>query len=120
MSLEINERRVDDIVVLALSGRLTLGPGCDALNNQVEQLVRAGSRAILLQCEKLSLVDSQGIKVLVLATSRLREQGGALKLCGLSARVRDVLKVTRLLEVLETFPNEVEALASFKPAPGTA
>ncbi|MFQ5817079.1 MAG: STAS domain-containing protein [Terriglobia bacterium] len=120
MSLGVSERRMDDVVVLELSGRLTLGPDCAALDQRVEELGTAGTRAVLLHCEKLSAIDSQGIKLLVQATSRLREQGGRLTLCALPARVREVLQITRLLEVLETFPSEAEALASFKPARGAA
>lgn len=120
MSLGITERRVEEVVVLELTGRLTLGPGCDALNQRLHDVVNAGSRAILLHCGGLSGIDSQGLRALVRAVTQLQEQGGALKLCALPARVQEVLRVTRLLGVLETFPGEAEALASFKPAPGTA
>lgn len=119
MSLGISERRVDEVVVLELSGRLTLGPGCDALDKRLEELLRAGSRAILLHCASLRVIDSQGIKALVRGATRQQEQGGRLKLCALTARVHEVLQITRLLQVFETFPSEAEALASFKPAAGT-
>lgn len=118
MSLAITERRVGGVAVLDLNGRLTLGPGCDALEKALQDLLGAGTRAILLNCGSVSVIDSQGIKTLVRATTKLREQGGALKLCAMTPRVREVLQITRLLEVFESFPNEAEALASFPPGPG--
>lgn len=119
MSLGINQRRVEEVVVVELVGRLTLGPACDTLDQSLEDLLRAGRRSILLHCGGLSMVDSQGLKTLVRASARVQEQGGQLKLCAIPARVQEVLEITRLLQVLETFPSEAAALASFKPA-GTA
>lgn len=119
MSLGITERRVRDVVVLELNGRLTLGAGCEALDKHVEELVTAGRRSILLHCGSVSMIDSQGLKVIVRTTSRLRELGGHLKLCATPPRVHEVFQVTRLVTVLETYPTEAEALASFAP-PGPA
>ncbi|MFQ5926189.1 MAG: STAS domain-containing protein [Terriglobia bacterium] len=119
MTLEMSERRVDEVVVLELSGRLTLGPDCDSFDKRVQELMRGGNRAILLQCEKLSGIDSQGIKCLVRAAERVREQGGRLKFCAISRRVREVLQITHVWEVLEIFPGEAEALTSFQSARDT-
>lgn len=120
MSLGITERRVEPVVVLELNGRLTLGPSCEELDRRLQELVNAGSRAIVLHCGGLSALDSQGIKVLVSGATRLQEVGGRLKLCILPRRVQEVLQMTHLLKVLETFASEAEAVASFKPATGSA
>jgi len=120
MSLGIAERRVGGVVVLELRGRLTLGPGCEALDKQLQDLITAGNRAVLLHCAGLSVIDSQGIKALVRGATRLQEQGGKLKLCTVPARVHEVLEITRLIKVIETFPGEAEAIASFPPTTGSA
>lgn len=113
MSLELKERQVGPVTVLELVGRLTMGEAGEALEAKLESLIAAGRLALLLDCSKVIAIDSQGIKAIIRAVTSIEQRGGKLKLLSLSPRVREVLKITRLLTVLETFDTEAAAIASF-------
>lgn len=115
MSLELKERQVGRVTLLELVGRLTMGEAGEALEAKVESLIAAGRLALLLDCSKVIAIDSQGIKAIIRAVTSVEQRGGKLKLLSLSPRVREVLKITRLLTVLETFDTEAAAIASFSP-----
>jgi len=113
MSLEITERRAGSVIVLELAGRLTMGEGVEVMDERVQSVVSAGCLSLLLDCSKVTFIDSQGIHVLVRGVNSLEKQGGKLKLLKISPRVRHVLEVTRLLNVIESFDDEEEALRTF-------
>lgn len=112
MSVEVKKRHAGSITVLELSGRLTMG-GSDALDETLQSLIADGHLALLLDCNQVSAIDSQGIKALVRGAVSIEQRGGKLKLLKPAPRVRKVLEITRLLTVIETFDDEVAALESF-------
>ncbi len=112
MNLIINARESKNVTVLELKGKLALG-AVEALNEKVKSLIDSGHRALLLDCSQVSSIDSQGIRVLVRGVVSLQQKGGKLKLLRISPFVREVLGITRLLDVIETFDDEAAALQSF-------
>lgn len=106
-------RRAGPVVVLELAGRLTMGEGSDELEQLLQRLIANGERALLLDCAGVSVIDSQGIKALIRGVTTIEKQGGKLKLLKPSPRVHDVLDLTRLLTILESFEDEETALRSF-------
>lgn len=113
MSWGLNERKAGAVTVLELTGRLTLGEGSDPLDEKLQRLIAAGCRAVLLDCRRVSAIDSRGIKALVRALTSMQRSGGQLKLLQPGTRVREVLEMTRLHTVIETFDDEPQALESF-------
>lgn len=114
MAFSLKERRrAGPVVVLELAGRLTLGQASEELEQMLQRLMAQGERALLLDCAGLAVIDSQGIKALVRSLTSMERQGGKLKLLNLTARVHEVLDLTRLLTVLESFDDEETALRSF-------
>jgi len=116
MSWNVTERRVNSVTILELDGRLTMGAGSEALNQKLKSLIAEGHRALLLNCSQVSAIDSQGIQALVLGVRLAKNNGGQLKLLKPSSRLRESLKVTRLLPLFESFDDEEKALRSFTEA----
>lgn len=111
--MTIQERQVGAVTVLKLSGRITMGAGSEALDEKLKELVENGRQALLLECSDIVRIDTQGIQAIVRGFTALKERGGHLKLLKLPARMREVLRVTRLIEHIESFDDEEEAIKSF-------
>jgi anti-sigma B factor antagonist len=120
MPLEISIRQSGDVTIVDLQGRATIGANTDLLNRQLRKLAAGGVHKLLVNLAGLTMMDSSGIATIAGTYVSLIRQGGRLKLLRPSGRVREVLTVMRLLDSIPTFEDEVEALASFRPASQSA
>jgi anti-sigma B factor antagonist len=114
MSMLLKTRRLDDVVILDLSGRITMGEGTVMLRDTLQKLLTDGDRKFLVNLEAVDYIDSSGLGELVTAFTTVRNQQGQLKLLKLTRRVRDLLQITKLLTVFESFDSETEALKSMR------
>src|SRR5271154_4009746 len=108
MSIKLNTRQVGDVTVLDLAGRITLGEGSSTLRDSLKGLIAKGDKKILLNLGEVSYIDSSGIGELVSGFTTVTNQSGQLKLLGLNKRVKDLLQVTKLYTVFDTFEDEAE------------
>lgn len=115
MGTVVKECRTGSVTILELSGRLHVGAAAEELDERLQKLITDGRTALLLDCGQVSAIDSQGIKTLVRGVISAQKRGGKLKLLKLTPRVREVLNITRLLTVIESFDDEETALRSFLP-----
>lgn len=113
MQLEIMQRKVGNIVILDLVGKITIGDGSNLLRDQVNDLLEKNEREIILNFADTTYIDSSGIGELISRHTTTKNQGGHLKLLKLPKKIRDLLTVTRLLHIFETFEDEQEAITSF-------
>ena len=111
--MHITERSVGDVMVLDIKGKITLGEGDEQLKDKVNSLVNQGQRKMVLNLAEVPYLDSAGLGEVVRAYTTVSRQGGALKLLGLTKRITDLLSITKLLTVFETFDSENEAVKSF-------
>ena len=111
--MQIEERNVGDVVVLDLKGKVTLGQGDELLKDKVNSLVNQGHRKIILNLADVPYVDSAGLGEIVRTYTTVSKNGGSLKLLNLTKRITDLLAITKLLTVFETFDAESEAVRSF-------
>jgi anti-sigma B factor antagonist len=111
--MKINVRNVGNVAVVDLSGKITIGEGDILLRDKIHELLESGKKNLLLNMEKVSYMDSAGIGELVACYKRAREKSGTVKLLKASGKVADLLQLTKLQEVFETFENEKDALGSF-------
>lgn len=111
--MQIDERRSGDVMILDLKGKLTLGEGDELLKDKVNSLIQQGYRQLLLNLEGVPYVDSAGLGEIVRTYTTVSRQGGKLKLLNLTKRIEDLLSITKLLTVFETFETEQEAVKSF-------
>jgi anti-sigma B factor antagonist len=111
--MEIKKRTVSEVMILDMSGKITLGEGTAALRNEVRNLLKEGNKKIILNLGEVNYVDSSGIGELVSAFTTTSNQGGKLKLLNLTKKLHELLSITKLLTVFEVYENEEEALKSF-------
>jgi len=112
--LSLKERQSGEVTILDLSGKITIGEGSVQLREAVRKLLDEGKKKILLNLGDVSYVDSSGIGELVSSYTTTNNGGGQLKLLNLTKKIQDLLMITKLLTVFETYDNEETAVASFK------
>ena len=112
--MEIEERANGGVMILDLKGKLTIGEGDELLKDKVNSLIQQGHQKLLLNLEGVPYVDSAGLGEIVRTYTTVSRQGGKLKLLNLTKRVEDLLAITKLLTVFETFESEQEAVKSFQ------
>jgi anti-sigma B factor antagonist len=115
MSLDVQQREHEGIVVLDLKGRLTVGPEASAAREKVRSLMDAGSKNIILNLAHVDYIDSTGLGALVMCATSVRKAGGALKLENLNRRNIELLVMTKLATVFDLFTDEQDAVNSFFP-----
>jgi len=113
VSMKVSTRLVDGIVILDLSGRITLGEGSVQLRDAIRDLVAQGQKNILLNLGDVNYIDSSGIGELVSAFTTVKNQGGQLKLLNLTKKVHDLLQITKLYTVFDIKDDEASAVGSF-------
>jgi anti-sigma B factor antagonist len=113
MSLKFTTRQVDGVTILDLSGRITLGEGSVTLRDAVRHTLSQGSKNILLNLADVDYIDSSGLGELVSAFTTVKNQGGELKLLSLTAKVHDLLQITKLYTVFDIKDDEASAIAAF-------
>jgi anti-sigma B factor antagonist len=114
--MNIEERTIGDVVVLDLAGKITLGGGDELLKDKVNSLVHQGRKKIVLNLANVPYVDSAGLGEIVRTYTTVSRQGGSMKLLNLTKRITDLLSITKLLTVFETFDSEADAVRSFSAA----
>ena len=114
--MQIEERTVGDVLVLDVKGRITLGEGDEILKDKVNSLLHQGLKKIVLNLAEVPYIDSAGLGEIVRTYTTVSRQGGSLKLLSLTKRITDLLAITKLLTVFETYESENEAVQSFASA----
>ena len=116
MSMKATIRQVDSVIVIDISGRITLGEGCAQLRELIRDQLSKGNKLILLNLADVTYIDSSGIGELVSAFTAVSNQGGQLKLLNLTKKVHDLLQITKLYTVFDIHDDEAKAIASFQKA----
>lgn len=103
-----------EVMVLQLSGKIMGGPDYEKFHNEVKSLINDGYVDILLNMSKVTWINSTGLGILVSAFHTLKKNGGVMKICDVSSRIDNILNVTQLKLVFDTFDTCEEAIASFQ------
>lgn len=111
--MQIEQRTVGSVMILDLKGKITLGEGDEALKDKINSLILQGHKNMLLNLADVPYIDSAGLGEIVRTYTTVSRQGGQLKLVNLTKRITDLLSITKLLTVFETFESEAEAIKSF-------
>lgn len=115
MTLEIQQREREGIVILDLSGRLVVGEATSALREKIRELCDSGRNNVIVNLQEVDYIDSTGLGGLVISFTTLKKAGGALKVTNLSRRNIELLVLTKLSTVFEVFNDEQDAVNSFFP-----
>ena len=111
--MQIEERTIGDVMVLDVKGRVQLGEGDELLRDKVNSLLNQGRKKIVLNLADVPYIDSAGLGEVVRTFTTVSRQGGQLKLLNLTKRITDLLAITKLLTVFDTYDSEQEAVQSF-------
>lgn len=112
--MTIDTRTSNGVTILDIHGKITIGEGSAEIRNKVRDLLQAGRKHILLNLGDVSYVDSSGIGELVSSYTTVTNQGGDLKLLNLTRKLRELLAITKLLTVFDSYDDEKEAIESFQ------
>jgi len=115
MSLEIQQREREGIIILDLSGRLTVGDEVSTYRERLQKLIESGRTNIILNLKDVDYIDSTGLGALVMSYTSLQRAGGKIKLLNLSRRGIQLLVMTKLTTIFEVFDDEQNAINSFFP-----
>ena len=115
MSLDIEQSEREGIVLLHLNGRLIVGEPVTELRARIAALSEQGSNKVALNFAKVDYIDSTGLGGMVIGYTTLKKAGGALKLVSLNRRNVELLELTKLDGVFETFEDDQSAVNSFFP-----
>ena len=115
MSLDIEQSEREGIIILNLNGRLIVGEPVTDLRAKITRLSVAGANNVVLNLAKVDYIDSTGLGGMVIGYTTLKKAGGALKLTGMNRRNLELLVLTKLSGVFETFEDEQTAVNSFFP-----
>jgi anti-sigma B factor antagonist len=112
--LDLKERQAGDVTILDLTGEVRIGEGSIALRDTIRNLADQGKMKLLLNLRGVKYIDSSGIGELIANYTTVSRQGGQLKLLNLTDRIQNLLVITKLLTVFDSYDNEAEALKSFQ------
>ena len=114
MSLMVKTRKLEDVIVVDLSGRLTAGEPVMLLRNTIRGFVNDGAVRFVLNLGDVKHIDSSGLGEMVSTFVSLRNRQGDVKLLNLTKISKDLLQMTKLLTVFDVFDNEAAAIAAIK------
>lgn len=112
--MKITRREEEGVIILSLDGKLTIGMGDVALRNAIQDLLHEGQKKILLNLEKVKAMDSSGLGELIRTKQTAESHGAAIKLLHVEDKVHQILSMTRLIGIFETFDDPIDAIASFR------
>jgi anti-sigma B factor antagonist len=112
--MKITDRKREDVTVLDVHGKITIGAGDLALRQAVQGAMESGAKNILINMRDVTQIDSSGVGELVSAYTTATNRGSKLKLVNLPEKVNDVLTITQLITVFDVYDSEDEAVSSFQ------
>ncbi len=116
MLLKIERKHIEpDIVVLKLGGRFALGRESQRVQWQLEELLRQDAKKVILDLSGLEQIDSMGVGVIVFCSGKLKQSGGELRVAGAQGIVEQVLKLTKVHDLVGFYPTAAAAAETFSP-----
>jgi anti-sigma B factor antagonist len=114
MSLKIDERRIGDVTILDMEGKVTIGESSVVLRDAVHNLLKQGRKKVLLNLAGVPFIDLSGLGELISSYVALNKNGGQVKFLHLTQRVHEMMTITKLLTVFDVYDSKAAALGSFK------
>jgi len=112
MSFTLNTRKSGDVVIVDMNGRLSIGEAVLLLRNTTRRFIEDGSSKFVLNLGNVSHIDSAGLGELISIYTSVRNKQGDVKLLNLDKKAKDLLQMTKLLTVFDTYTDEAKALES--------
>ncbi len=116
MAASVSIRKIGNVSIIDLKGRITLGDGSGVIRDTIKGLLAKGERNLVLNLAEVTYIDSAGLGEMVGGYATVASQRGSMKLLNVQTRVQDVLQITKLYTVFEAFTDESAAVASSERA----
>jgi len=111
--MKIEKRKKGDVLIFDLKGKILIGEGIDVLTEAINAAIKEKETKLLLNFAEVPYLDSTGLGAVVRSYTSIKNAGGNVKIVNLTNRVKDLLSVTKLLTVFDTFEDETKAISSF-------
>lgn len=111
--MKIEKRKKGNVTILDLKGKILIGEGIDELREAINGSIKANEKNLILNFDQVPYLDSTGLGEVVRSYTSVKKEGGMVKIINLTQKVRDLLSVTKLITVFETFEDEDKAINSF-------
>lgn len=111
--MDIQQREHDDIVILQLSGKIIGGPDATSFNDKLHQLIDNGKTKVIADLSQVNWMNSSGLGILISALSTIRNAGGELKIAETPEKIKNLLTITKLVNVFPMYDHVDDAIASF-------
>jgi anti-sigma B factor antagonist len=111
--MKIGKRKVGDVLIIDLKGKILIGDGIDELRDAINNSINEKETKVLLNFSEVPYLDSTGLGEVVRSYTSIKKAGGMIKIVNLTNKVKDLLSVTKLLTVFDTFEDEEKAVGSF-------
>ena len=112
--MKIEKRKNGNVTIFDLKGKILFGDGIDELRQSINAAIKENEKQLVLNFAEVPYLDSTGLGEVVRSYTTLKKEGGTVKIANLTNKVKDLMMVTKLITVFETFENENEAVKSFK------
>jgi len=112
--MKIEKRKIGSVTIFDLKGKILFGDGIDELRQSINNAIKDKEKQLVLNFAEVPYLDSTGLGEVVRSYTTLKKEGGTVKIANLSNKVKDLMMVTKLITVFETFESENEAVKSFK------
>ena len=112
--MKIEKRKKGNVTIFDLKGKILFGDGIDELRQSIDATIKDNEKQLVLNFAEVPYLDSTGLGEVVRSYTTLKKEGGTIKIVNLTNKVKDLMMVTKLITVFETFENENEAVKSFK------
>ena len=114
MKITTRRDREEGVTIVDLEGKLTIGEGDVQLREEIRELLEDGKKKILINMQGVKMMDSSGLGELVRTRESAQNADATIKLLHVEDKVQEVLEMTRLIGIFETFDDEIDAVASFR------
>ncbi len=111
--MEILQKTQAPVTILALTGNIVGASESSILIDKLHELLEKGENKVVIDLTQVSWMNSSGLGTLISGLNTMRQAGGNLKLCGMSQKIKNLLTITKLVTVFESFATEEEAVASY-------
>ena len=112
--MNIHKRTEEGVTILDIEGRLQIGEGDVKLREELRDVLGRGAKKVLLNLKGVKSMDSSGLGELIRCRHTAAQSGAVIKLLHVEDKVQQVLEMTRLIGVFDTFNDEIDAIASFR------
>lgn len=112
--MEYHISEAEGVVVIRIDGNILGGPDASQLNDEVHRLLKENRKKFVVNFQSVDLINSSGLGILISNLTNVKNNAGDLRICHVTPKVRQILTMTKLINVFKVFDTEAEAIASFR------